>query len=195
MESFWIYTQLGFEHISDLAGYDHILFVVTLCAIYRLTQWKKLLILVTAFTIGHSVTLALSALKIIALQQEITEFFIPVTIFFTAVYNIWKGESKTDSTSSIVFHYFLALSVGFVHGMGFSNFFSSLFGSVEDILMPLFAFNVGLEIGQLLIVVLIMLASYLVLNLAKLKFQYWNWIVSGVAIIISLKMMWERVFW
>ncbi|MFT5917074.1 MAG: hypothetical protein ACJAWV_003862 [Flammeovirgaceae bacterium] len=195
MDSFWIYAQLGFEHISDLAGYDHILFVVVLCAVYRISQWRKILILVTAFTIGHSITLVLSSLKIISLQQEITEFFIPVTIFLTAIYNIWKGETKSGNSNTVTFHYLLALFVGFIHGMGFSNFFSSLFGSVEDILLPLFAFNVGLEIGQLLIVGVIMLASYLALNLAKVKFQYWNWMVSGIASIISLKMIWERVFW
>ncbi len=157
MNSFWIYAQLGFEHISDLAGYDHILFVVVLCAVYRVSQWKKILILVTAFTIGHSVTLALSALEIVSLQQEITEFFIPVTIFLTALYNIRKGEQKPSDSESILFHYLLALFVGFVHGMGFSNFFASLLGSAGDILMPLFAFNIGLEIGQLLIVGVIML--------------------------------------
>lgn len=195
MDSFWIYAQLGFEHISDLNGYDHILFIVTLCAIYRVSQWRKLLILVTAFTVGHSITLALSALEIISLQQEITEFFIPVTIFLTALYNIRKGEQTDSDSKSIAFHYLLALTVGFVHGMGFSNFFASLLASVEDILLPLFAFNVGLELGQLLIVIAIMLLSYLVLNLGKIKFQHWNWFISSFAMIASLKMMWERIFW
>ena len=100
MSSFLTYLQLGFEHISDIKAYDHILFLVALCAIYRLTEWKKVLILVTAFTIGHSITLALAALDIISYSTKIVEFLIPVTILITSLFNvIGQDEGKEEATT------------------------------------------------------------------------------------------------
>ena len=98
MDSFDFYIQLGFEHISDFAGYDHMLFLVALCAIYRIQQWKSILVLVTAFTIGHSITLVLSSLDIVTIPSNIIEFLIPVTIFLTAINNI-VGSSQSGQSS------------------------------------------------------------------------------------------------
>jgi hypothetical protein len=188
---FSTYLQLGFDHISDLNGYDHILFIIALCAIYRLKDWRQILILVTAFTIGHSVTLALAALKIVQIKTELIEFLIPVTILITCFYNILKKETlKTN----IHWNYALALVFGLIHGVGFSNFFRALLGKEADITLPLLAFNIGLEIGQLVIVAVIFILNYIFIQLLNIKHREWNLFVSGAAAGIAFIMTTERIF-
>ena len=187
---FSIYLELGFDHISDLKGYDHILFIIALCAVFSVSDWKKILILVTAFTIGHSITLALSALHIINVSPYLIELLIPITILLTALQNFWL---KPEQHKRWNLSYFLALFFGFIHGMGFSNYFRSLLGQEADIVLPLLAFNVGVELGQLCIVACIMLLNGLVVNLIKVRQQYWNYAVSAVAIVLSIMMIVERI--
>ena len=186
------YLQLGFEHILDLAAYDHILFVVALCAVYMIKDWRKILVLVTAFTIGHSITLALSALDIVVFPADIIEFLIPLTIFITAIFNVAKNH---DSDRMVRWNYFLALFFGWIHGLGFSNFFKSLMGKDENIIGPLFAFNVGVEIGQLIIVGLTMLLGYVLVHMAGTKHREWNLFVSGAAAGIAIILMMDAKFW
>ncbi len=187
MDSFRLYLALGFDHISDIHAYDHLLFIVALCAVYKVHQWRNVLILVTAFTIGHSVTLALSALKIFTLPLGIIEFLIPVTIFATAIYNITNKDEI--AAGKIQKNYFMALFFGFIHGMGFSNYFQALLGREENIVKPLFAFNLGLELGQIMIVIFIMATSYLVLNYLHAKHREWNLFVSGAAAGVAITLM------
>lgn len=187
---FKVYLQLGFDHIADLKGYDHILFIVALCAVFSVKDWKKILILVTAFTIGHSITLALSALRIIHVSPPLIEVLIPVTILLTALQNFWYTPGKYTRWSP---NYFLALFFGFIHGMGFSNYFRSLLGQEADILLPLFAFNVGVEVGQLCIVACIMLADFIIVRQLNVSQMTWNRVVSTLAIVLSLVMIWQRI--
>ena len=117
---FSTYLELGFDHISDINAYDHILFLVALCAIYRLKEWKKILVLVTAFTIGHSITLALAALDIINFPSKIVEFLIPVTILITSLYNVIAPTNRLENTTfnkKISVNYFFALFFGLIHGL------------------------------------------------------------------------------
>lgn len=181
-----IYTKLGFEHILDPKGYDHILFVVALCALYLIKDWKKVLILVTAFTIGHSLTLALSSLRIVTISSSLVETLIPITIVLTCIYNIYKGQIEKEKTN---INYGLALGFGFIHGLGFSNFFKALLGQEESIIGPLFYFNVGVELGQVIIVLLTLLLSYIVVDLLKVKQRYYNYALSGLILVWALKMM------
>lgn len=192
MSQFLTYLRLGFDHISDIQGFDHILFILTLCAVYKLSEWKKVLVLVTAFTIGHSVTLALSALKIILTNAYWIELLIPVTIFLTSMGNL-QYTKEMGKKEKVSYQYVLALLFGFVHGMGFSNFFNTLMGDSMSITLPLFAFNVGLEIGQLLIVSLFF-AFYYVLSV-WIKFEHRSWIVffSGAGAGVSLVLIIERL--
>jgi len=194
MSQFETYLRLGFQHISDINGYDHILFLIALCAVYRLYQWKRILILVTAFTIGHSVTLALSALKIILVPSAIIEFLIPVTIFLTAIFNVSKKEIE-DTSAKVNLNYALALFFGLIHGMGFSNYFRALLGMESSIVQPLLAFNIGLELGQLLIVAIILAASVVALTFLRVAHRSWNLFVSGAAAGISVILMMETKFW
>lgn len=185
MEDFFIYLRLGFDHITDPGGYDHILFVVALCAVYTLQQWRQVLILVTAFTIGHSITLALATLRIINYRTEIIELLIPITILITAITNFFYRDPKArlspaSRQPSTSWRYGLALAFGLIHGMGFSNYLRSLLGREADIIKPLLAFNIGLEIGQLVIVSLALALAYLVLDVVRSSRLRWTLVVSGI---------------
>lgn len=196
--AFEIYLQTGFEHIIDLNAYDHILFIIALCAIYQLSEWKKVAILATAFTIGHSVTLALAALDILSFPTAIVEFLIPVTIFITAIYNVLpKKKWDNNVTKWLNLNYLLALVFGFIHGMGFSNFFKAMQfpGQESELISQLLAFNIGVEIGQLLIVAFILITSFIAFNILKIKQREWNLFISGAAAGVAIILMMETKFW
>jgi len=180
------YLQLGFEHITDLHGYDHMLFLLALCAAYKYSEWKKILVLVTAFTIGHSITLALSVLNIIPVNSGWIEFLIPITIVATAAKNLIAKQEK-----SAIATYFMALGFGLIHGMGFSNYLRSLLG--DELLMPLFSFNIGIELGQLLAVAIIFFAQFILLSTICVKHKHWNVVVSLVSGGISLLLAAQRI--
>lgn len=194
MSTFETYLRLGFSHIANLNAYDHIIFIVALCAVYQLSQWKNILVLVTAFTIGHSLTLALATLKIIALPTNIIEFLIPVTIFLTALYNVFENIERVDRRKMRI-NYGLAMFFGLIHGLGFSNYLRMLLGGEESILLPLFSFNIGLEIGQIIIVFLTMSAAFFAMNLFHAKHREWNLFISGGAAGIALILMKNAKFW
>ncbi len=187
MSEFWAYLKLGFGHITALNGYDHILFVVALCAIYSFSEWKKVLILITAFTIGHSVTLALATLNIISFQKDVVELLIPITILITALGNYF--QDKKGQVQSPKLRYGLAVGFGLIHGMGFSSYLRSLLGGSENITMPLFAFNVGLEIGQLIIVAVVLFISFLFVEIFKIKRFTWNHLISGMVAGMALSLI------
>jgi len=197
MESiFTTFLTLGFEHISDIKAYDHILFLVALCAIYRLAEWRKILILVTAFTIGHSITLALAALDIISFPTKVVEFLIPVTILITSLFNVWNKKEQEGETVSIFnkkinINYFFALFFGTIHGMGFSNFLRSTImpGEEDTLISQLLAFNIGVELGQLMIVGIILAIAFLFLNIFKVKQREWNLFISGAAAGVAIILM------
>ncbi|MEM9527041.1 MAG: HupE/UreJ family protein, partial [Bacteroidota bacterium] len=181
-------------HISDFAGYDHMLFLVALCAIYSIQQWKSILVLVTAFTIGHSVTLVLSSLDIFNIPSSIVEFLIPVTIFLTAINNVF-GANLSGQKTKMSRNYLMALFFGFIHGMGFSNYFKALIMDSSSVLMPLFGFNLGIEIGQILVVFIIVSIAYLFLNKLNVKRRDWSLFISGAAAGMALIFIMENKIW
>lgn len=189
---FYTYFLLGIQHIDDIKAYDHILFVVALCAAFKIEDWKKLLILITAFTIGHSLTLALSALDILVFPSDVIEFLIPVTILITALLNIFSNKENQQMTW---WKYSLPLFFGFIHGSGFSNYFKSLLGKEESVVKPLFAFNLGIEVGQIFIVSIFVILSFLILKMGKISHTLWSKIVSGIIAFLAIYLMWETKFW
>lgn len=194
MSTFSLYFDLGLTHILDINGYDHILFVVALCAIYLLNDWKKVLVIVTAFTIGHSITLALSTLNIITINPSLIEFLIPVTIFVTAMSNVFKKSRGGQQTGGQL-NYAFALFFGLIHGMGFSNYLRSLLGKDESIVMQLLAFNIGLEIGQIIIVALFLVLSFLFVNMLQVARRDWRLVISSAIAGIALTLMLDTKFW
>jgi hypothetical protein len=191
MGQFELYFRLGTNHILDLAGFDHILFVIVLCSVYSLFDWKKIIILITAFTIGHSVTLALATFQLITINSDLVEFLIPVTIAITASGNIINPKISTGRH----LNYFFALFFGLIHGLGFSNYLRALMGTEESLLNPLFAFNLGLEAGQLLIVVFFLLFSLLPLKVFKINQKQWTIIISAIILGMAVMMIIEKIFW
>lgn len=190
MSLFELYLRLGFKHIIDLNGYDHIIFILALCAGYSFTQFRKIVILVTAFTIGHSITLALATLKIFTLRTSLVEFLIPVTILITAISNLFTSNSGKSN-----FIYIITLFFGLIHGLGFSNYLTELLGKESSIVTPLLAFNVGLELGQLLIVAIHFLILFLSMTLLKLNHKNWRLFLSGAAVGISAILIIENKIW
>ena len=190
MGDFGFYLREGFLHITDWKGYDHILFVLALCLPYPAKNWRQVLILITAFTIGHSITLALSVFNRILISSSWIEFLIPVTILITALENVRRNN--TDQTQNR-WRYGSALLFGLIHGMGFSNYLKSMLGKDESIITQLLAFNVGLELGQLLIVLAVFLITFVFVQLLNIKRSNWTLFVSGGIFGISLIMALERL--
>ena len=190
MTDFLFYLQLGWEHIISSDALDHQLFILALVAIFSFKDLKKVLILVTAFTIGHSVTLALSAFDIIRFPSNWIEFLIPCTIVFTALDNLIFSKNVEKL---IKLNYFLALFFGLIHGMGFANSVRMMLAQEQSITIPLFGFNVGLEIGQIALVIIVLSIFYLLSTFLKLQKKHWILLVSAPILIVSLKMAIERI--
>ncbi|QRR02388.1 HupE/UreJ family protein [Dyadobacter sandarakinus] len=197
MSEFQAYLLLGFNHITDSRGYDHILFIMALCTVYTLVDWKKVVILVTAFTIGHSVTLALSTLGLVNVDKDWIELLIPVTIVITAVFNFFYKTPKShaaqpERTSS--FRYVIALVFGLIHGLGFSNYLRALLGQEAEITSPLLGFNIGLELGQLIIVFIVLCIAFVAIELLRVQRMSWVNILSGIIAGMALSLILNNEF-
>ena len=190
MQDFLFYLNLGWEHIISLDALDHQLFILALIAIYSYTDWKKIFVLVTYFTIGHSITLAINTLDIIRLPSDWVEFLIPLTIVLTALGNI-ISKNKNQSKSKI--NFYLALFFGLIHGMGFANTARVMIAKSQSIALPLLGFNIGLELGQIVIVFAILIILFILLNLFKVNNKDWILFVSSGVFALSLKMTIERL--
>ena len=186
---------MGRTHIADFQAYDHMLFLLALCAIFSIKQWKPLLLLVTGFTIGHSVTLALAGLDLIRFSKDLIETLIPVTIILTAIYNLIRGPILEGEKLKVI-HYGIAVGFGLIHGMGFSNFLRAMMmpGEESEFIKQLFAFNLGIELGQIMIVLGILTLGLLFLDIFGVSRRLWNRILSGAAILISVFLLYEIHF-
>lgn len=195
MESlFTFFFRFGFDHILDPEGFDHIAYVVALCAIFRVSDWRKTALLVTAFTLGHSLTLALVGLDIVQLtpqQKNGVETLIPMTIIATALLNILSASKEKYNFKWM---YVLTTFFGLIHGLGFSTFFrSSLMpGETGELIQQLLAFNLGVEAGQLVIVAVVLILSFLVLKVLKINQKNWVLSVSILAIFIAVYLLLKR---
>ncbi len=190
MSDFNFYFGLGWEHIMSWDALDHLLFIAALAAIYLLKDWKQVLILVTAFTIGHSLTLALSVLDIIRFPSNWVEFLIPCTIVITAFSNLFQ---KQFTTKSIRINYFLALFFGLIHGLGFANTIRFMLAKDQSLGMGLFGFNVGLEVGQIVVVGTLLLVTQALISSFSINRREWVIFLSAAIFSLALKMSLERL--
>ena len=190
MEDFGFYFQFGWDHIIDIGALDHIFFITALAAIYMLKDWKQVLILVTAFTLGHAITMILSSKNLIEVNTGWIEFLIPCTIVVTALSNLFQ---KTFTQRTIRINYFLALFFGLIHGLAYANLIKFMITGEQDFIWSWFSFSVGLEAGQILVVFLILLLAQLFVGIFKLNRRIWVMTVSGAVLIFALKMAIERV--
>ena len=189
MNDFTFYFNLGWHHIINWDALDHLMFIIALTAIYLIGNWKQVLVLVTAFTIGHSLTLALSVYDVIRFKSDWVEFLIPLTIVVTALANLFQ---KNFQPKALRLNYFLALLFGLIHGMGFANSIRFMLAKQQHIAVPLLGFNIGLEVGQILVVLIILLTSFIVVNKAVLPRKWWIFILSGTALSIASYMCIQR---
>jgi len=193
MEDFILFLKLGLYHVLDWQAYDHILFLIALAVVYALYDWKKVIWLITLFTVGHTLTLALAAYKIVNIDIKIVEFLIPVTIFITALVNIIliKKNQKTHNNINLIFGFFF----GLIHGLGFSNYFRMIVDDSEAKLLPLIEFAFGIEIAQVIIVLGILGIGHMAQKLFNISKRDWVLILSSIVIGIVIPMLAERKFW
>jgi hypothetical protein len=192
MQDFQLWFQTGMEHILDFAGYDHICYVVALAIVYHFRTWRPLLIQVTAFTIGHSLSLAASVFDVVRVPQNVIEIIIPITIMVTCAINMINTVQHQAFAKKA--NYALALLFGLIHGLGFSYLLKAMLGKEESVVSPLFAFNIGLEAGQIAIVLVVLSLSFLVEKTKIIKSSLWIQSISLSVFAIALQLLVERIF-
>lgn len=193
MSIFEMYLELGLKHIADFKGFDHILFLISLMAVYQFKQWLKVLKLITAFTIGHSISLALSVLNLVYFSIPLIEFLIPITIFITALANIINRQKL--SPKFYIYEYLVSMIFGLIHGLGFSVLLKSLLGQEASLVQPLFAFNIGIELGQILIVFCILALGFIVHQFLRIKKTHWGYTLSGISLLTASFLIYDRWIW
>jgi hypothetical protein len=182
----------GIRHITDVEGYDHMLFLLALTAPYSFKDWKAVVLLATAFTVGHSVSLFLAASDLVRFPSDVIEALIPLTIMITCLGNIISA-SKHDSKSSMGFRYAFAAAFGLIHGMGFSSFFRMIFNEGESFVAQLFLFNLGVECGQVFIIAIILLVIGLLGKLLPAYRRKFSMVLSATALVIASTLLAERI--
>ena len=195
MSDFWIYFNIGLKHVLNVCAYDHVLFLLALTVTYEFKNWKKILILVSFFTLGHTLALFLSVFNVIAIKANIVEFLIPITILVTALYNIiFSGKSSKKNT--ITFIGIITVFFGIVHGLGFSNYFNSILpGKATDKLLPLFEFALGIEVAQIFVVILSLLLAYIIQTLFKFSKRDWTLTVSAFIVGVVIPILLQNEIW
>ena len=193
MNEFILYFKMGLYHVLDFAAYDHILFLIVLAVIFSFNQLRKVVWLVTLFTIGHSITLALSAFGVLNIKMDLIEFLIPLTICITGIVNVFSAKKSTSGkeNTNLIF----GLLFGCIHGLGFSNYFKMMIGKEEDKLFPLLEFALGIEVAQIIIVLGVLILGNILQYFFTVTRRDWILVCSSIVIGFSLQMMFDRVFW
>lgn len=195
MSEFWIYFQIGLKHILNIYAYDHVLFLIALAIPFSFRDWMRIVLLVTLFTIGHTVALLLSIFGIIAIKVNVVELLIPITILITALFNLFTA-GKSSKKESINLIFFVTLFFGIIHGLGFSNYFKSILGgSATSKLLPLGEFALGIEAAQIVVVFVVLILSYVVQTIFRFSKRDWTLVMSAFIIGVVLPMIIESKIW
>ena len=195
MSDFLIYFNIGLKHVLNIYAYDHVLFLLALTVPYDFKSWKRILILVSFFTLGHTLSLFLSVYEIVAIKVNVVEFLIPITILIAGLYNI-VVLGKSSKKESLTFVGIITVFFGIIHGLGFSNYFNSILtGKPTDKLLPLFEFAIGIETAQIIIVVAALLLAYMVQTLFKFSKRDWVLIISGFIVGVVIPMILQNEIW
>ena len=195
MSEFWIYFQIGLKHVLDIHAYDHVLFLIALAVPFSFKDWKQIVLLVSMFTIGHTLALLLSIFGIIAIKVNVVELLIPITILITALFNLFTaGKSSKKESVNLVF--FITLFFGIIHGLGFSNYFKSILGGTPSSkLIPLGEFALGIEAAQIVVVFVVLVLSYIVQTVFRFSKRDWTLVMSAFIIGVVLPMIVESKIW
>jgi hypothetical protein len=195
MSAFWIYFEIGVRHVLDLFAYDHVLFLIALTVPYSFKDWKRLLLLVSLFTVGHTMALLLSVFGVIIIKGNLVEFVIPITILIVAFFNLFtaRKSSKNESISVVIL---ITLFFGIIHGLGFASYFKSLLGgSSQSKLLPLSEFALGIEAAQIIVVFVVLILSYFVQTFFRFSKRDWILVMSSFIIGVVLPMIIESEIW
>jgi hypothetical protein len=190
MENIGLYGELGFFHVMDLAGYDHVLFLIALALPFGYSLWKRVLWLATLFTIAHCFSLALAAFNIVSFDSGVIEFLIPITILLTAIFDLYLVRGVLDTGAAFKVHLLSTGIFGLIHGLGFSNYFRMLMSGESEKVGPLVGFALGIEFAQIVVLLFVMSITYLIVDRLKLE-KIWviRIIASAIVLIASLLMI------
>lgn len=195
MSDFLIYFQIGLKHVLDIHAYDHVLFLIALSVPFSFNDWKRILLLVTVFTLGHTTALFLSVFGIIAVKVNVVEFLIPITILITAFYNLFTA-GKTSKNNSVNLVFIITLFFGIIHGLGFSNYFKTILGgSNVSKLLPMCEFALGIEVAQIAVVIVVLILSYIVQTVFRFSKRDWALVMSAFIIGVVLPMIIQSEIW
>jgi len=195
MSQFWIYFQIGLKHVLDLNAYDHVLFLIALAVPFSFKDWKRVVLLVSLFTIGHTLALILSVFGIIAVKVNVVEFLIPITILLTALFNLFTA-GKSNKKESINLVFFITLFFGIIHGLGFSNYFKTILGGTPTSkVLPLAEFALGVEAAQIVVVFIVLILSYIVQTVFRFSKRDWTLVMSAFIIGIVVPLIIESEIW
>lgn len=195
MSEFWIYFNTGLRHVLDINAYDHVLFLIALTVPYAFKDWKRVLLLVTLFTVGHTLALLLSVYKIVTVRIDLVEFLIPITILTTALFHLFTA-GKNSKNENLSFISFVTLFFGIIHGLGFSNYFKTILpGSASDKLIPLLEFALGIEAAQIIVVLIVLILSYIVQTIFRFSKRDWTLVTSAFVIGVVIPMIIESEIW
>jgi len=188
MQEFLFYIKLGLNHVLDFGAYDHILFLSALAVPFTFKHWKRVLILATIFTVAHCTSLALSVYEVATVDVGLIEFMIPVTILLTALFN-FAYVYKEALEVGLFLHILATAFFGLIHGFGFSNYFKMLMAEEEDKITPLLGFATGIELSQVTIILVVLIISYVALNLLKVKRSVFITVASILIIAITIPLL------
>lgn len=186
MGAFSSYLRLGYEHIISMQAMDHLIFILALVATYQFKHWLRLIIAVSLFTLGHSISLTLGAWDLIKINADLIEFAIPLTILLTALYNLTRAGQRQRKSK-----YYIALLFGLIHGLGFANYYQMLTMGENTYWQALLPFNLGVELGQLVVVVAVLIFLLVYEIILNKKARDWNLFISGAAFGLSFLMCLE----
>ena len=195
MSEFMLYFKIGLNHVLDINGYDHVLFLIALTVSYAFKDWKRVLLLVTLFTVGHTLALILSVYEIVIIKAYLVEFLIPITILITASFYLFTA-GKTGKKESITFISLVTIFFGVIHGLGFSNYFKTILpGNATDKLLPLLEFALGIEAAQIIVVIIVLLLSYIVQTFFRFSKRDWTLVMSSFVIGVVIPMIFKSEIW
>jgi len=195
MSDFWIFFKVGLNHVLDINGYDHILFLIALTSPYLFKDWKRVLVLISIFTAGHTLSLMLSVFNIVVVKTNVVEFLIPITILITAFYNLFTA-GKSAKQNTITFIGFVTLFFGIIHGLGFSNYFKSILsGEAIDKLPSLLEFALGIEVAQVIVVLCVLTLSFVFQTLFRFNKRDFTLIMSAFVLGVVVPLIIENPIW
>ncbi|AIG29380.1 HupE/UreJ family protein [Flavobacterium psychrophilum] len=195
MSEFWLYFNIGLKHVLNISAYDHVLFLIALTVPYAFKDWRRLLLLISLFTLGHTLALVLSVFGILYVKANLIEFIIPITILLVALFNLFTA-GKNNKGEGISLLSFITLFFGIIHGLGFSNYFKTILpGNATQKLLPLSEFALGIETAQIIVVILILIISYIAQTVFRFSKRDWTLVMSAFIIGVVVPLLIQNPVW